>query len=266
MLAVLVALKPPFALLGMPFVLARRWPVVLAGTVAALVLVGVFAASGTIHDWKDYSAAMRQWADKDLDQGAGPPSAEQPAVIEGMGTLRSRRAFAVEDISVRGLTAALTGAQLSARVCLMIGLVLVLAVLGAFAGQWRSLSDIDLLLLGFVACILATISLPAPRFSYQLVLWLGPLLVVVRDRRRYPAGAVIALLVGALSGLRVFGWVPHSYAVGECVMLAAMLSALARVKAPHGTPEIGLAASGGSATRTANWRSTLADRPKEPAD
>ncbi len=226
LIAVLAVFKPPFALLGLPFLLARRWPVVIGGSIVAGGLLGLFAATGLMSDWKDYSAAMNQWAITNFDTRTGPPPADQPVVIEGLATLRSHLQFEADDASIRGMLLTLTGRRLSPKSCLLLMAAMVIIVMGAFLHRSQRFSAVDLLLLGFVVWMLTVAAMPAPRITYQLVQWLGPLLIVVRDRRHYAAVGVALVVGGSLAGLRLFALLPHSYVWGEIVMVLGLLSLL----------------------------------------
>ncbi len=230
LLALLAAMKPTYAVLGLPFLLARRWPVVISGLATGAILVCLFLVLGLMDDWQAYFQAMSKWTTASFDTG-GPPDgslpAGQPAVVEGLANLRERKSFEVEDSSLQGIAAAMLGRVLSPLHCQVIMLLGIGVLMVLFARKAARMSTTDLFLLGFVAWTWAIICLPAPRFGYQYVQWLAPLVVLVRDRSRYPPGGLLLIACGALFALRIFAFaVPYSYLLGEGLMLLGLVQVL----------------------------------------
>lgn len=226
-LTVLVVMKPTYAVLGLPYLFARRWNVVAGGLVSLVGLVALFGALGLFDDWQNYFAAMQRWSVANFDTGADRTAELMrggPSIVEGLTNLRERKAFDVEDDSLRGLASFIHGQDLSPRVCQMFTLVGFVVLFPLFIRRFRSMTGPDLFLLAFLGWWWTIFCLPAPRYDYQYVQWLAPLLLIIRDRRHYAPEGLALLIAGALFGLRLFSFaVPFSYLLGEVLMLLGVL-------------------------------------------
>lgn len=203
--AALVLFKPTYAFLLLPLVLRLNARMLMG----AALMIGASAAAFAVvpngmNAWREYLEAMRIWSTM---PGLGaPPSSDPgaftyPAVIEGLANLREHHAMEFENGSVAAVLLAVAGRSLPAWLpwaaygAVIIGGLLLLrrSATAASPGQ--------LLLLGFMAWSVLMMLLPTPRFDYQLVHWVAPVLLLLnRQRRPFIVDALLILAGGLVVG------------------------------------------------------------------
>lgn len=221
--AALVLFKPTYAFLLLPLVLRVNARMLIGAVLMIAASAAAFALiPHGLSAWGEYFEAMRIWSTM---PGLGaPPSSDPgaftyPALIEGLANLREHHAMEFENGSIAAVLPAVAGRALPAWLpwaaygaVIIGGLLLVRrSATGASSGQ--------LLLLGFMAWSVLMMLLPTPRFDYQLVHWVAPMLLVLLTTGRRPF-AVDALLVLA-GGLVVGAWsiLPVDILMAEVLLL-----------------------------------------------
>jgi len=190
----LVAVRPPLVLLLGPWILLRR-----RGQLAGLVL-GVALGAGlpllwSSSCWSDYFSGMQTWSELYRAGKGNPPPGPQayPPVIEGMSIdvlARFGRSIPFADSSIFGFFRAWGIMNVPA---LPVALVFV-ALVGLWFWLSRAQPD-DVLFLGIAAwSLLADLFLPAPRNSYNevLVLNLVALVLIMRGRHAWMLWILLA--------------------------------------------------------------------------
>jgi hypothetical protein len=223
--ATLVLFKPTYAFLLLPLALRMNVRLIAGAAIMLVASAGLFAIiPNGFTAWGEYLEAMRVWS---AMPGVGaPPSSDPdaftyPALIEGLSNLRDHHAMEFENGSVAAVLVAVTGIELPGLLP-WATYALVLAVAGSvLRKRVLGLSRTHLLLLGFTAWTVLMMLLPTPRFDYQIVHWIGPVLLLLHAWRERPL--ITNMLLSMAGVLVVGGWsvLPVNILFAEALLLVA---------------------------------------------
>jgi len=223
--ATLVLFKPTYAFLLLPLALRMNMRLIAGAAIMLVASAGLFAIiPNGFTAWGEYLEAMRVWS---AMPGVGaPPSSDPdaftyPALIEGLSNLRDHHAMEFENGSVAAVLVAVTGIELPGLLP-WATYALVLAVAGGvLRKRVLGLPRTHLLLLGFTAWTVLMMLLPTPRFDYQIVHWIGPVLLLLHAWRERPL--ITNMLLTMAGVLVVGGWsvLPVNILFAEALLLVA---------------------------------------------
>lgn len=223
--ASLMLFKPTYAFLLLPLLMRVNLRMLAggAGMIAVAAAVFVMIPNG-MASWNEYLDAMRVWS---AMPGLGaPPSLhpdafEYPATIEGLSNLREHHKMEFENGSMGAVLLAVVGIALPGWApWAAYALVLVFAAL-MLRREPRSIEGCRLLLIGFLAWTVLMMLLPTPRFDYQLVHWIGPVLFVLLDARERPFGSNALLALAALLVVGAWSILPVNILLAEALLITA---------------------------------------------
>ena len=193
----LVALRPPLAVVVLPFLVLHR-RAQIAGAITGLALAAAVPMVFEPGCWRQYFSAMSDWAGLYLTSTPRPPAQNFPALIEGFPVDAIAR-FAPIPFADSSLAFALrnAGFALSSGLPLLAVLVLLYA-----AWLWQARHSTALLACGVaVWCYFADFFLPAHRGTYNEVQILAALslgVIIPRTRGWVLQGASAAISLGWL--------------------------------------------------------------------
>ncbi|MBK8225682.1 MAG: DUF2029 domain-containing protein [Flavobacteriales bacterium] len=221
----LILFKPTYAFLLLPLALRMNARLIAGGSMALIASAGLFAIiPDGFSAWGEYLEAMRAWS---AMPGVGaPPTSDPgaftyPALIEGLSNLRDHHAMEFENGSVAAVLIAVAGIELPS-ILPWAAYALVLGAAGVvLRKRFLSLPRAHLLLIGFMAWSVLMMLLPTPRFDYQVVHWIGPVLLVLHAWWGRPllANALLAIAAVLVAG----GWsvLPVNILFAEALLLLA---------------------------------------------
>ncbi|GAB4092286.1 glycosyltransferase 87 family protein [Flaviaesturariibacter terrae] len=222
LLAVLVYLRPTMVVFGLPFLLAGRWRMLAAALAAGLPLALHMLLSPL---WQDYTRSMAIYSGLLRSAPVVTPVWSFPQQVEGLDAQWIQRAH--QDFRIGGLPSLFFKYQywlrgLPPKAFLNVFAFGAATIVVLLRRRFRNGSASDLLLAGFLLYVWLEVLVPAPRGTYNMILWIVPSLVLLLEPRRRTF--VWPLL---LSGLcLVIGFPaasPLLHALGEVLLLLALL-------------------------------------------
>ncbi|MFC1898072.1 glycosyltransferase family 87 protein [Candidatus Cloacimonadota bacterium] len=193
--------RPPMILMSLPIIIYRKWKMIIGGIIGiSLSLLGSVLFSG-VSTWSSYFSAMKI-------HGLFHAGVLQPELsihpnsnnIEGI-----RNSFFSADVpgldsSIQGLLYKLFGFALDPKF-LWLGLVVIVLLLSfsLWKGRNKSATIEMIFFQGSVLILISEFFLPAARLSYNNVIWLVPLsmlIIQVQDMRKLLNFPLIFLLFG----------------------------------------------------------------------
>jgi hypothetical protein len=252
LLGLLIALRPSYALVLIPFVMAVRWRFVLATALGLVVSVAVPAALFGVSIWQEYARAMAAQARLYLRWFDSVPQTASwyPKVIDGMHPADwNAVSLPGFDSSFANLAniAHVALASTAIYVCLLVTVTAYMVLLW-LAGRGRRPRTGVLLLEGGMLVALAEFFLIATKYSYRDVT-LTPLvaLVVINlgvpwlQRSRWTYVGLFGLALGCVSVAWRPGLPGHMVLAGELILILALLALTLSAASGHqqssGPPE-----------------------------
>lgn len=223
--ASLMLFKPTYAFLLLPLLVRVKLRMLLGGAGLIAVAAAAFAViPNGLASWSEYLDAMRAWS---AMPGLGaPPSVdpgafEYPATIEGLSNLRDHHKMEFENGSIGAVLLAVGGIALPGWApWAAYGLILVLSAY-MLRRELPGVQGTRLLLLGFLAWTVLMMILPTPRFDYQLVHWIGPVLFVLLGERERTFGNNVLFGLAAMLVVGAWGILPVNILIAEALLIAA---------------------------------------------
>lgn len=235
----LIALRPPMALVFLPLFLWKFERKMLTGGLTAVLLLAVIhVIKIPSHNWADYFRSMKIHALEIPGEIPEISMNNKPAIVYPQNpehiqfnNIEARDAYqqqlSPDILSVQKLMPK-EGffAQPVMLTLLLLFTYLLLYVVAAGKKLPRKMDGAGLLLAGFVLYILSEYFLPAPRFTYNFVQWLFPLTVLACSRKLEMNWRLVLLLAALFLNIIKLPFIPDAYSVGELLMLAALLAYL----------------------------------------
>ncbi|HVU97182.1 MAG TPA: glycosyltransferase family 87 protein [Puia sp.] len=214
--------RPNFFFVMIPIVVARNWKV-LAGWGAAVFLLMIHAF---LHEglWEGYSAVVREFSSTIHEATAvGHIHYQYPEVIEGLRNLTKYK----NDFVCGGIQ------PLCEFITPMIGLQSIYFYLGLYLAIVMTLLLIyrkklvageagTILLFGFLLYVIAEYIMPASRSAYNMILWMFPVLLFIRQPHLSPAYLVI-LFAGLCFINAIPFYFPFLHFTGEALLIVFLL-------------------------------------------
>jgi Glycosyltransferase family 87 len=215
--------RPPLMLAGIPFLVNQKWKVISGGILGILFgFLSTFFVAG-ITTWKNYFSAMKI-------HGLFHSGFLQPklSIHPNSNNIESiRNSFFSADVpgtdsSIQGLANKFFGYSLNSTY-LWLGLIVVIVLLSLnlWKNSKKSVSIEVLFYQGTVLVLISEYFLPAARLSYNNVIWLIPLsmlIIMVKDWRKLLNFPLIFLLVGFAANY-LYNIFPHSILFAEYCLL-----------------------------------------------
>lgn len=235
-LGLAIAIRPPLIVMALPMLLFKKiklFTITLLGTVVWLLLSVLLFGYQV---WLNYFSAMNLISQLSRGELKSPELKEivLPQILEGV-VFGLKDASKTEQTSVALKLTELSGIQFSIGHFVLIIAVIFLVYLLIASKLYRDqrnyqFTPLDLMvILGGVLVLITDFLIPAPRYSYNDVLYLIPLIPTLKyvQWNSYIDIPVLCLLaLGLLSMGGLFVWLPFSHLlVGEVLVLAALMFA-----------------------------------------
>ncbi|RYY85536.1 MAG: DUF2029 domain-containing protein [Chitinophagaceae bacterium] len=221
LLALLVFFRPTMLVFALPFLLAARWNF-LAGLACAGVPLALHMLVSPL--WQEYGRAMKIYGGLQRSALVFTPDWEFPAYVEGRPAPWIMRA--ARDFRIGGLPSLFFKYSYWLRPLPRGSFVFVFAAMASsvvllLRKRIQAGRAEDLVLTGFLLYIFLEVLIPAPRGSYNMILWIIPSLLLLANGR---GGLVTQAFL--LAGLcLVIGFplaTPTLHSIGEILLLIAL--------------------------------------------
>jgi hypothetical protein len=203
------SLRPPIVLMMIPFAIYRQWTV-LVGSIFGIVLgLSIPLGFAKTSIWNSYYQGMQQitrsievYGDSsEAVQTQISTTSTYPKVIEGLSTLQettdiptvdSSLAYIFEKLGLTNIDSVLIG-------CLVISISLIVFIL--LKKQRNKVNIKIIFLIGFIFYIIGEFFIPAPRYSYNDVQWILPILMTISQieaRKIHSNYSILVLSIGLI--------------------------------------------------------------------
>ncbi|MBF2074798.1 MAG: DUF2029 domain-containing protein [Synechococcales cyanobacterium C42_A2020_086] len=227
------SMRFPLIIMTLPMLLFRRFRLLVATWVGFIgSLVGSVLLMGDAV-WKSYGSAMQSFAAlsaNDLSSIRQDVAIVFPDIVEGMDNLTSKVKMPGINSSLQSTVEEILGISLSTShlIAGLAGVVLLLSlVLLSCSRAVRQQLGLDLIFLsGGVMILIADFFIPAPRYSYNDVQFLIPLLLLLKYLKLSDSRGVLLYLFWLISWLiasSTFIWLPREVALGAYYMMLVTL-------------------------------------------
>lgn len=223
----MVVFRPFAAVLGLPFLLQKKWKWV-SGAVAGLLLGILLFVVPFKSAWTDYFKAMQEYVNENMGKGNYNTTAQgtpMPAIIEGADNLNKSHQFNINRLDTTYHLLKWAGIDITETQSVIAFAVIVamLSVVLLFHSKNRLTSE-QLFLTGFFIMMLGEIFIIAPRGAYNVIQWIFPVtLMLMYYRNRLP---LMIWLVTALLLMHQFPFIfPRQFAIAELIFFGLTLYA-----------------------------------------
>ncbi|MFA6001129.1 MAG: glycosyltransferase family 87 protein [Thermoleophilia bacterium] len=220
-LGVFAAFRPPGALMLIPMLVYGKWKILVGSVVGAVVTFLVTLVTGNIIYWDSYVRAAQAWSDVFLGIVRFDYAPYEHPVIEGMGNLTWRANTPTSDTSFQALLQQVGFNVSSGPLLIVMFLIIAAAVIFLFRIRKAGDSIPTMFLAGSTLVLLSSYLLPARLYTYNNVMWLIPLALIIIS-----SDSLVSLLKSPLAVLFVAGiyfgtvfWIPYNFIVSDYAML-----------------------------------------------
>jgi hypothetical protein len=238
--ALLVAVRLPAALVILPWLLLNtNRKAQMAFITGGLLMVVLNVLGASVSNWQDYFYSMRLHGYELY--GTIPTEPVQlalPATVEGISTQitggmqQYGSRLSADILSLQKLLLQ-WGVTMPPLYFSMVFLA-TCTLLSWFIKGKRDLTTFSLpqlALAGFLLYMLAEYLVPAPRFTYNFVQWMLPVVIISTNGRfpqRLPRAALLLMTAGLLLNIFKIPFLPDCYSAGELLMFVAIVIMLKR--------------------------------------
>jgi len=197
-LGLTVSLRPPVILMGIPFLIKKRWKFIFSGLAGILIsfVSSLFIAPFSL--WKSYFNSMEFHEKFHLLIIRPTYSFYNKRIIDGIKHAIFSADIAIEDSSIQDILRIFFNLKVKA---IILELSLFICILVLTILLWRriirSKGNIYLYYIGIVFVIISSFFLPAARLSYMNIYWLLPfsLIVLITDDIKWILKPELALVI-----------------------------------------------------------------------
>lgn len=173
-----VVLRPPLLLFAIPFLIRKKWNFIfgkftgiLVGTISTLLYAGLAT-------WKSYFKAMPLHRKLHLGLIELEPKILKEEIIESMDNLGLLARLPISNYSVQSIFYDFFNIRIS-TFALGFSLILIIALFIFLIYKFRISHNELLFLFGAILLIISEFFVPGPRFSYNNVIWIVPISLVI---------------------------------------------------------------------------------------
>jgi hypothetical protein len=230
-LGLTICLRPSAFLILIPFLANRRW-FILLGSILGMLL-GFILPTLILEPslWNSYFSAMRgitQYFSKhrripDNDWSTSIAQAEfYPKTIEGLDFVAQSKDIPNANSSVQNTLMSLGIENIDQIQNILLVIFLLISILIIKKIAKRGFSNNLIFFQGIVLYILSEFLLPSPRYSYNDIQWLVPLMLMVNEAKnpsffRHPI--TLALIVSLLLSMGMFMWISRYMLFSSLLMI-----------------------------------------------
>ncbi|NJL10664.1 MAG: DUF2029 domain-containing protein [Calothrix sp. SM1_7_51] len=249
LIGITTSFRFPIIVMILPMILFRKFKL-LGATLLSLffsLLTGVIIAKPEA--WFSYFSAMSTIGKFETTRIVKISNIDKiilPKIIEGDHNLGLPFIINSES-SLQSLIRGLFNFQISGSILIVICCILFLAFIVAFNSTYKKEikqnSDIQwdiFFICGSIIILIGDFFIPAPRYSYNDIQFLIPLLLILKNINLSNKTVIISvflLMIGASFISGMFYWIPKAVVIGEYTILGAMISITLTLGALTKTPE-----------------------------
>lgn len=221
-LGLTVSLRPTVLLMGIPFLIKRRWKFIISGILGIFVgfVSSLFITPFSI--WKSYFGSMEFHEKFHLLIMRPVYGFFSKNNVDGIRKAIFAADLPQEDSSIQDILRIFFDLKVKANI-LELSLIICILILTAFL--WKRIvktkSDVTLFYIGFVFVIISSFFLPAARLSYINVYWLLPLsfIVLKTDVLKWILKPELALLIVGIALNTMFRIFPKGIILSDFLIL-----------------------------------------------
>lgn len=219
---VLILIKPTYGLLLAPLIFSFRPKYVTGGliTLGAATLCFAVIPKGFLA-WQEYAQAMEIWQ-HGMEEGPKPPPGAihfpYPSPIEGVTDPASSHPMSFQNGSILSILHGF-GIMIPGWITAVTYAAFLAAGAVVLRKRLQRLGPVGLLLVGYCCWTVLMWLLPAPRFNYQAVHWVAPLVAVLISFPKKPYAWRVAAIITAALFLGAWKIVPLTYLLADMMMV-----------------------------------------------
>ena len=179
-LGLTVSFRPPVILMGIPFLIKRRWKFIFSGLAGMLISLVSSLFIAPISVWKSYFNSMEFHEKFHLLIIRPTYSFVNKNIVDGIKNPLFSADLPIEDSSIQDMFRIFFNIKVKA---IILELSLIICILVLIVFLWKRIvktkSNDILFYIGMVFVILSSFFLPAARLSYMNIYWLFPLSLIV---------------------------------------------------------------------------------------
>ena len=180
-LALLIAMRPSFLIVVIPFLLMKKIKAVFIVTVFAVLFAFVPVIGHGIGIYKQYFAAMHRHTLLHLSKiKVSSKNYPKKKVIDGVENMMNDKNYPLKDSSVQWLFTRYLHIKFGSKILLIFLMIILVPFAFVFYKNVNKVNDDILFLSMFLFSLIADFFLPAARLSYNNVFWIFPLVIILK--------------------------------------------------------------------------------------
>jgi hypothetical protein len=226
----------PIIVIVLPMIIFRKFQMLIATIVSFFTCLAVSILLAGLPAWQSYLSAMT--ANSKLNAGlisVAKVDLEKiyPKIIEGMNNLQSfAGGLPHSDSSLQSLLRRIFSLQMESKyLIIMLAATLLLYSFTIYSFNQNNHkangTTVDLVfLIGLITILIADFLIPAPRYPYNDVLFIIPLILLLKNIKlsnTLMLSCAILMYTGFLILNGMFSWVPAEVQVGQFLILSSMI-------------------------------------------
>jgi hypothetical protein len=180
-LGLLFCIRPPMLLIAIPFLIYKKWKILIGEVIG--VVIGIFSPMilGGLKIWNSYFINSQGYGNWYTNVRTVALEYNFPnRVIEGMSNLGKMADIPAQDVSVESIIRDYFKFFLSTKILVVILFIIVLGFcIFILSLKIKKLSISEIFLIGIFFASICEYLLPAPRFTYQDVIWLLSISLII---------------------------------------------------------------------------------------
>ncbi len=225
-LALLIWLRFPFAIFLIPFIPLFKKPKYIFVFISyGIVLIGGTFLFTNLQDWKDYFYALTEWSKAQVVQSEFFSDAQSLSSKHAeIGAIKNESEYLINNSSFQYLFQyhlKIGLFKLDLFALFMLGLVVLVYPIRKIV---RRGSAELLFLLAFLIYILFELCIPAPRYNYNYIQWMFPLLLILASYKhiRVKPYQWLFCAIGLSMNMGLFIYIPRSITIGEFLLFGTV--------------------------------------------
>lgn len=222
LIGITTSLRPPTIFMNIPFIIYKKWKL-LAGNF--LGLLGGISLSFVLTDfkiWKKYISAMQVWGEMQLGKVTKMFDGFSQSSAEGLDNLTILAKIQIEDSSFQGVFKKFLGVNLSSNL-LITSLIMIMLFFSflMFKSRKKKFSFAFIYLIGITLVFISEFFIPAPRLSYNDIIWLVilSLIIINFDLKIILSNSLFVFLLLSIIFSTSFHLIIHNWIISDYSML-----------------------------------------------
>jgi hypothetical protein len=224
-----ICLRPPAIVILIPFIANRRWSMIIGSILGGILGVSLPISISGISIWNSYFLSIKHVTrylsdhrvSPDTNSGVSIPENTYPKIIEGLNFVSEAKKIPEANSSLHSI---LTNLKLdifyqfqNLILFIFIGLLCIIFI----KSYKREMPNRLIFLQGIVAYLISEFLIPSPRYSYNDVQWILPILIIVNEVKTINSfinRTTIFLIASLLLCVGAFTWIPKFMLISILLM------------------------------------------------